>query len=307
MATSTQSITSFSFYSGLDQSGNSHSNYFIYTNSVVVPSSTITAVSLNLMFYGLSSTGTTLTSVNVTSGYYTVGSSGGNGNELGNPINVSYLNHNLGKTICLQFLTSQTITNDYSAYSVSGSITFTTSDVTYTFITIPSSATVTMNSTTTKSLTVASGTTINWTASASGYTTRTGKVAPTSDTTKYLVLKKSNAQIALGSTECTNIKLGTTDVIGVCLGSTPIWTPSSKYTALAAGTTGSIALSLNGTSYYSCTGSIIVAGLPTSATITSTSTTSNSVTISGSTLKYVLYSTSKNSKISATITYYMEV
>lgn len=61
---------------------------------------------------------------------------------------------------------------------------------TFTINPTPSNATVKINNQTTKSVTVAEGTSISWSVSASGYTTQSGTLILTANTTKNVALAK---------------------------------------------------------------------------------------------------------------------
>lgn len=62
---------------------------------------------------------------------------------------------------------------------------------TFTINPTPSNATVKINNQTTKSVTVAEGTSISWSVSASGYTTQSGSLTLTANTTKNVALAKA--------------------------------------------------------------------------------------------------------------------
>lgn len=64
---------------------------------------------------------------------------------------------------------------------------------TFTINPTPSNATVKINNQTTKSVTVASGTNISWSVSASGYTTQSGTLTLTANTTKNVKLVENKA------------------------------------------------------------------------------------------------------------------
>lgn len=137
MATVTRTISSFSVYSGYDQSSHLQSNYLAYSNSFVIPNENLSSVTVSLTFTGIDTSDNELSSAvsTISNCLFIKSSQVGSGNSYSgnNTSQLSDWTNNKGQTVCLEWL-HRNIVSDLAAidnnavnYIVSGYVKFVTS------------------------------------------------------------------------------------------------------------------------------------------------------------------------------------
>jgi len=256
MSTITKSITSMSSWGGYDQGGNYYVGYIFFSNGIVVPNETITAVSGSLEFTPYDSSSNELSSLETTTQtvqYFSTAT--GNGYTLGNDqdygSNLLSINKLIGSTYKGQTIyiggVFKTIDDKYEAAddgyatcTLSGTVTFTTASATYTYTinTVPSGAVKYIAGSSRSSYTAAAGTSFSWICCAEGYNSQTKTITmPSANTTITVYLRTIDGGFKLGSSNPSAIKIGSSDSPRVYLGSNLIWYKNSLGTTEIAPTT----------------------------------------------------------------------
>lgn len=247
MPTVTKALTSMTTWNGYDPNDNLKYNYIFFSNGIVVPSQTVTAVTVSLTFTPYDSSDNNISSSlgdkTITSAYFST--SIGNGYGLGSPsgiqnqlLELSLLEYNstysgrtiyiggIYETISSHFENLSTQDAQFDHCTLSGTVTFTTASATYTYTinTIPSNATKIIAGSSRSSYTATSGTSFTWLCSADGYISQKKTLTmPSSNTTITVYLRTLNCDFKWGSSDPSAIKVGSSDSPRVYMGSNLVW------------------------------------------------------------------------------------
>lgn len=247
MSTIIKALTSMTTWNGYDQGDNLKYNYIFFSNGIVVPSETVTAVAVSLTFTPYDSSDNNISSSlgdkTITSARFST--SVGNGYGLGSLSGIQntllelsllqYSSTYSGRTIYIggiyetissyfENLSTQDARFDYC--TLSGIVNFTTASATYTYTinTIPSDATKVIAGTVQSSYTAVEGTSFTWLCSKNGYTSQKKTVTmPSGNTTITVYLRTLNCDFKWGSSDPSAIKVGSSDSRHVYVGNNLIW------------------------------------------------------------------------------------
>lgn len=247
MPTVTKALTSMTLWDGYDQNDHLKYDYIFFSNGIVVPSETVTAVAVSLTFTPYDSSDNNISSFlgdkTITYAYfstsvgdgYGLGSPSGIQNQLLELIDLEYSSTYSGRTIYIGGI-YETISSHFENLSIqeaqfayctlSGTVTFTTGSATYTYTinTIPSNATKIIAGSSRSSYTAAAGTSFTWLCSKDGYTSQKKTVTmPSGNTTITVYLRTLNGDFKWGSSNPSAIKVGSSDIYHVYVGNDLIW------------------------------------------------------------------------------------
>ena len=246
MPTVTKALTSMTVWDGYDGFDVLKHDYIFFSNGIVVPSETVTAVAVRLTFTPYDSSANHISSPlgNKTITYAYFSTSVGNGYGFGSPSGIQNTLSELDLLLYSSTYSGRTIYigGDYEAISrhfdnlstqdaqfdhctLSGTVTFTTSaNYTYTINTIPSDATKVIAGTVRSSYTAEEGTSFTWLCSKDGYTSQKKTVTmPSGNTTITVYLRTLNCDFKWGSSDPSAIKVGSSDSPRVYVGNNLIW------------------------------------------------------------------------------------
>ena len=247
MPTITKALTSMTTWNGYDQNDHLKYDYIFFSNGIVVPSETVTAVAVSLTFtpYDRSDNNisSSLGSKTITNAYFST--SVGNGYGLGSPSGIQntlselsllvYSSTYSGRTIYIggvyetissYFTNLSTPDADFDHCTLSGTVDFTTPSGTYTYTinTIPSDATKIIAGSSRSSYTAAEGTSFTWLCSKDGYTSQKKTVTmPSANMTITVYLRTLNGDFKWGSSNPSAIKVGSSDSPRVYMGNNLVW------------------------------------------------------------------------------------
>ena len=246
MPTVTKALTSMSIWDGYDGFDVLKHDYIFFSNGIVVPNQTVTAVAVSLTFTPYDSSDNNISSSlgdkTITYAYFST--SVGNGYGLGSPSGIQntlseldlllYSSTYSGRTIYIggvyetissHFENLSTQEAQFDHCTLSGTVTFTTlANYTYTINTIPSDATTVIAGTLRPSYTATEGTSFTWLCSKDGYTSQKKTVTmPSGNTTITVYLRTLNCDFKWGSSDPSAIKVGSSDIRRVYVGSNLIW------------------------------------------------------------------------------------
>ena len=247
MPTVTKALTSMTIWDGYDGFDVLKHDYIFFSNGIVVPSETVTAVAVSLTFTPYDSSDNNISSSlgNKTITYAYFSTSVGNGYGLGSPSGIQntlseldlllYSSTYSGRTIYIGGV-YETISSHFDDLStqdaqfdhctLSGTVTFTTGSATYTYTinTIPSDATKIINGSSRSSYTTMEGASITWLCSKDGYTSQKKTLTmPSSNTTITVYLRTLNCDFKWGSSDPSAIKVGSSDSPRVYMGNNLVW------------------------------------------------------------------------------------
>ena len=242
MPTVTKALTSMTIWDGYDGFDVLKHDYIFFSNGIVVPSETITAVAVSLTFTPYDSSDNNISSSlgNKTITYAYFSTSVGNGYGLGSPSGIRntlseldlllYSSTYSGRTIYIggvyetissHFDNLSTQDAQFDHCTLSGTVDFTTASATYTYTinTIPSDATKIIAGSSRSSYTAAEGTSFTWLCSKDGYTSQKKTVTmPSGNTTITVYLRTLNCDFKWGSSNPSAIKVGSSDSPRVYMG-----------------------------------------------------------------------------------------
>ena len=247
MPTVTKALTSMTIWDGYDGFDVLKHDYIFFSNGIVVPSETVTAVAVSLTFTPYDSSDNNISSSlgnkTITSAYFST--SVGNGYGLGSPSGIQntlseldlllYSSTYSGRTIYIggvyetissHFDNLSTQDAQFDHCTLSGTVTFTTGSATYTYTinTIPSDATKIIAGSSRSSYTATEGTSFTWLCSKDGYTSQKKTVTmPSGNTTITVYLRTLNCDFKWGSNDPSAIKVGSSDIRRVYVGNNLIW------------------------------------------------------------------------------------
>lgn len=247
MPTVTKALTSMTTWKGYDQGDNLKYDYIFFSNGIVVPSETVTAVAVSLTFTPYDSSDNNISSSlgdkTITNAFFST--SVGDGYGLGSPSGIQNTLLELGlleyrstysgrtiyiggiyETISSHFDNLSTQDAQFDHCTLSGTVTFTTGSATYTYTinTIPSNATKIIAGSSRSSYTAAAGTSFTWLCSANGYISQKKTLTmPASNTTVTVYLRPLNCDFKWGSSDPSAIKVGSSDSPRVYIGSNLVW------------------------------------------------------------------------------------
>ena len=246
MPTVTKALTSMSIWDGYDGFDVLKHDYIFFSNGIVVPNQTVTAVAVSLTFTPYDSSDNNISSSlgdkTITYAYFST--SVGNGYGLGSPSGIQntlseldlllYSSTYSGRTIYIggvyetissHFENLSTQEAQFDHCTLSGTVTFTTlANYTYTINTIPSDATTVIAGTLRPSYTATEGTSFTWLCSKDGYTSQKKTVTmPSGNTTITVYLRTLNCDFKWGSSDPSAIKVGSSDIRRVYVGNNLIW------------------------------------------------------------------------------------
>ena len=247
MPTVTKALTSMTIWDGYDGFDVLKHDYIFFSNGIVVPSETVTAVAVSLTFTPYDSSDNNISSSlgNKTITYAYFSTSVGNGYGLGSPSGIQntlseldlllYSSTYSGRTIYIgdvyetissHFDNLSTQDAQFDHCTLSGTVTFTTGSATYTYTinTIPSDATKIIAGSSRSSYTAAEGTSFTWLCSKDGYTSqKRTEIMPSSNMTITVYLRTLNCDFKWGSSNPSAIKVGSSDSRRVYVGNNLIW------------------------------------------------------------------------------------
>lgn len=247
MPTVTKALTSMTIWDGYDGFDVLKHDYIFFSNGIVVPSETVTAVAVSLTFTPYDSSDNNISSSlgNKTITYAYFSTSVGNGYGLGSPSGIQntlseldlllYSSTYSGRTIYIggvyetissHFEDLSTQEAQFDHCTLSGTVDFTTPSGTYTYTinTIPSDATKIIAGSSRSSYTAAEGTSFTWLCSKDGYTSQKKTVTmPSANMTITVYLRTLNGDFKWGSSNPSAIKVGSSDIHHVYVGNDLIW------------------------------------------------------------------------------------
>ena len=247
MPTVTKALTSMTIWDGYDGFDVLKHDYIFFSNGIVVPSETVTAVAVSLTFTPYDSSDNNISSSlgdkTITSAYFST--SVGNGYGLGSPSGIQntlseldlllYSSTYSGRTIYIggvyetissHFDNLSTQDAQFDHCTLSGTVTFTTGSATYTYTinTIPSDATKIIAGSSRSSYTATEGTSFTWLCSKDGYISqKRTETMPSGNMTITVYLRTLNCDFKWGSSNPSAIKVGSSDIHHVYVGNDLIW------------------------------------------------------------------------------------